>query len=57
MSGVEILATVGNVAGNMLAKAAGGTIPARVADVMAATALAATAALFGKNIYIKSYVN
>ena len=45
MSGVDMRLIVGNVAGNMLAKAAAGTMPAKVAEVMAATAFAAAAAL------------
>lgn len=45
ISGVWIFETVGRVAGNILASAAGGTIPAKLEDVIAATALAAAAAL------------
>lgn len=45
ISGVWIFATVGRVAGNILASAAGGTIPAKLEEVIAATAFAAAAAL------------
>lgn len=49
ISGVCILGMDGSVAGNIFAKAAGGTIPAKLEDVIAATALAAAAALCEKN--------
>ena len=45
MSGVCIFGTVGNVAGKIFARAAGGTIPAKLDEVIAATAFAAAAAL------------
>jgi len=45
ISGVGILGAAGRAAGRMLARAACGTMPTRLDEVMAATALAAAAAL------------